>query len=195
MNSGDIVVPGERVVLREKRLEDARDDYAWRVDDELSRLDATAPIRMSFEEFLRFYREEMGIPSPWSCRFSVDTLDGKHIGNVMFYDIDLVRKQAEMGIMVGDKEYWSQGYGTDAVNTLTTYVFTQTPIRLFYLHTLEWNQRARKSFAKSGFREVGPVRRGKYQFIRMELTRDEWLVTQAAQGDHIPTGGAQGIGA
>ncbi len=194
MNRSDVVAQGQRVVLREKRLEDARDDYAWRVDDELSQLDATVPIRMSFEEFLRFYREEMGTPSPWSRRFSVDTLGGKHIGNVMFYDMDLVRKQAELGIMVGDKDYWSQGYGNDAVTTLTTYVFTQTPIQLIYLHTLEWNHRARRSFAKSGFREVGPVRRGKYQFIRMELKRDEWLGIQAAQADHTPPGGAQGIG-
>ena len=181
MSNDDIVSQGKLVVLREKRLEDARNDYAWRVDEELSRLDATVPIRMPFEDFLRFYREEIVNPSPWSRRFAFDTLDGKHIGNVMYYDIDLVKNQAELGIMVGDKGYWSQGYGGDAVNTLAEYVFTQTPLQFLYLHTLDWNHRARRSFAKSGFREVGPVRKGRYNFIRMELAKAEWQQAQAGQ--------------
>ena len=165
-------------------MEDAQDDYDWRVDEELSALDATVPIRLSFEEFHRFFREEVEHSSPWSRRFSMDTLDGRHIGNCMYYDIDLVKKQTELGIMVGDKAYWSQGYGHDAVTTLADHVFTETPIELIYLHTLEWNHRARRSFSKSGFREVGPIRRGRYDFIRMELTRAEWLKRKAEDQDH-----------
>jgi hypothetical protein len=34
---------GPKVVLREKRLEDAANDYRWRVDTEMSHLDAAIP--------------------------------------------------------------------------------------------------------------------------------------------------------
>ena len=92
----------------------------------------------------------------------------------MYYDIDLRRGQAELGIMIGDRDYWSRGYGTDSVNTLLTHIFTSTSIDRVYLHTLEWNQRARNSFAKSGFKELRPVRRNGLDFIYMEVWRTEW---------------------
>lgn len=173
---------GEKVVLREKSLSDAEDDYGWRTDKELATLDATRPLRMSFNDFLRYTREEIDYPSPRSRRFAIDTHDGKHIGNCMYYDIDLRRGQAELGIMIGDRDYWSKGYGTDSVNTLLTHIFTSTSIDRVYLHTLEWNQRARNSFAKSGFKELGPVRRNGLDFIHMEVWRTEWERLAALRG-------------
>ena len=47
---GEEFIRGEKVVLREKRIQDAEDDYAWRTDEELARLDATRPLKMSFED-------------------------------------------------------------------------------------------------------------------------------------------------
>ena len=169
-----VLVRGEKIVLREKDIDDAQDDYAWRVDEELARLDATRPLNMSYNDFLRYSKEEMNYPSPRSKRLAIDTLDGKHIGNVMYYDIDLRQGEAELGIMIGDREYWSKGYGTDSVNSLLEHIFNTTPITRVYLHTLEWNNRARNSFVKSGFREVKPVRRNGFDFIYMEIWRSEW---------------------
>ena len=174
------VIRGDLVVIREKRIEDASDDYSWRVDDELARLDATRPIRMSFEDFLRYSRDELVYTSSTSKRLAIDTHDGKHIGNCMFYDIDLRRRRAELGIMIGDRDHWDSGYGTDSVDTLLMHMFTTTPLELVYLHTLDWNQRARCSFAKSGFREIKKVRRSGLDFIYMELARAEWEERQAA---------------
>ena len=169
-----VLVRGEKIVLREKDIDDAQDDYAWRVDEELARLDATRPLNMSYNDFLRYSKEEMNYPSPRSKRLAIDTLDGKHIGNCMYYDIDLRQGEAELGIMIGDREYWGKGYGTDSVNSLLDHIFTTTPITRVYLHTLEWNNRARNSFIKSGFREVKPVRRNGFDFIYMEIWRSEW---------------------
>ncbi len=168
------VVRGERVILRGKRIEDAADDYAWRSDEELSCLDATRPLDMSYGDFLRFSREEQAYPSPISRRFAIDTLEGRHIGNCMYYDIDLRRGEAELGIMIGDREYWGQGYGSDSVSCLLDHIFTATPLTRIYLHTLDWNHRARRAFAKSGFHEKKRVRRGGKDFILMEVLRSEW---------------------
>jgi len=186
---------GKRIILREKRAEDAPDDYAWRVDEELARLDATRPISMSFEDFQRYSQDEIGYPSPRSKRFGVDTPDGVHIGNCMYYDIDLRNGETELGIMIGNREYWSKGYGRDTVNTLLDYIFTNTTMTRVYLHTLEWNNRARRSFAQSGFRELKKVRRSGLDFVQMEIMRTEWehmrqeeqqqmLATQAEADDH-----------
>ncbi len=183
---GTLYVVGEKVLLRDKRVEDIADDYAWRRDTELSKLDATQPMQMSYAEFRRYAREELGYNSRWSKRFAIDTLEGDetgdsdengagcHIGNCMYYDIDERRGEAELGIMIGDRDYWGQGYGSDAVRTLLDYIFTSTDLGKVYLHTLSWNGRARRSFTKSGFIEIRDVRRNGMDFVRMEILRKDW---------------------
>ena len=165
---------GEKVRVREKRVEDIRNEYMWRVDPELSRLDATRPMTMSYEDFFRYSKEEMQFPNYRSKRLAVETLEGVHIGNIMYYDLNMQNSQAELGIMIGDKGYWSSGYGTDTVNTLLRHLFIILELDRVYLHTLSWNYRAQASFAKSGFKLVRNVKRGGQDFILMEVLRSDW---------------------
>ncbi len=165
---------GEKVRIREKRVEDIRNEYSWRVDPELSRLDATRPMTMSYEDFFRYSKEEMQFLNYRSKRLAVETLGGVHIGNIMYYDLNMQNSQAELGIMIGDKDYWSSGYGTDTVNTLLRHLFTTLELDRVYLHTLSWNYRAQASFAKSGFKLVRNVKRGGQDFILMEVLRSDW---------------------
>lgn len=165
---------GEKVRVREKRVEDIRNEYTWRVDPELSRLDATRPMTMSYEDFFRYSKEEMQFPNYRSKRLAVETLEGVHIGNIMYYDLNMQNSQAELGIMIGDKGYWSSGYGTDTVNTLLRHLFIILELDRVYLHTLSWNYRAQASFAKSGFKLVRNVKRGGQDFILMEVLRSDW---------------------
>ena len=170
---------GVKVRIREKRETDIRNEYSWRIDPELSRLDATRPMTMSYEDFFRYSREEMQFPNYRSKRLAVETLEGIHIGNIMYYDLDMRSRQAELGIMIGDKEYWSSGYGTDTVNTLLRHLFTTLELDKVYLHTLSWNYRAQASFNKSGFTSVRDVKRGGQDFILMEVLRPDWEKSQS----------------
>lgn len=166
---------GSKVILRPKRLEDAATDYAWRCDPELARLDAAPVLRSSYYEFLLGYKEELAYRNVRSIRFAVDdAATGKHIGNAMIYEIDYERGEAELGIMIGDKAYWERGYGTEAVQVLLQYIFTQTALRRIYLETLDWNLRAQHSFAKCGFAPCGSLRREGQHFVLMELHRHQW---------------------
>ena len=171
-NQDTFIIEGTKVVLRQKRIEDAFHDYQWRIDPELSKLDATFPLRIRYKEFVRFSLDEIEYPGRRSKRLAIDTKDGVHIGNCMYYDLDERRGQTELGIMIGDRDYWNGGYGTDAVVTLVEHIFkTISSINKIYLHTLDWNDRARKSFAKAGFVEVREVKRDGQNFVLMEMVR------------------------
>ena len=170
----DLIVTGAKVCLRRKRLSDAARDYAWRRDTDLARYDAARPIRQSYEEFLATYQDELVYPHPFRRTFAVEDAHANHIGNVMYYNIDLGRREAELGITIGNPAYWGEGYGSETVTLLVDYVFTNTPLTRIYLHTLDWNVRAQRAFARCGFRECGRVRRGEHQFRHMEVRR-EWL--------------------
>ena len=166
---------GARVLLRDKRLEDAEQDYLWRSDPELARLDAAFPLTLSFDRYFKIFQDQLQYPTPGSHHFSTETLDGKFIGNCMYYDMDSINMQAELGIVIGDRDYWSNSYGYDVVTTLLDYLFTGRKLKRVYLHTLEWNKRAQRCFEKSGFKPVKMVHRLSQDFVLMEVWREDWL--------------------
>lgn len=166
---------GARIILRDKRIEDAEQDYIWRSDHELASLDAAFPLTMSYDRFLKLAEDQMRYPTPGSHHFATETLDGKFIGNCMYYDLDSVKMQAELGIVIGDRDYWSNSYGYDAVTTLLDHCFNEKKLERVYLHTLEWNKRAQRCFEKCGFVPVRPVRRMSHDFILMEVFREDWF--------------------
>lgn len=171
---------GSKVVIREKRLSDADNDYTWRSDPDLSCLDAAPPLRLSRREYMAFSTDEMRHPFKQRRRFAIESLDGRHIGNCMYYDIDENTRQAELGIMIGEREYWGKGYGADAIKTLVEHIFRDTVLDRVYLKTLEWNTRAQRCFRKCGFVECGRAHKNGHDFIIMELHRS-WLESSRAR--------------
>lgn len=174
-----VYIKGDRVVLCEKRISDLVDDYQWRTDPELAELEFVPVLRASYDDFVQASIDLMPYPATRTKCLAVDTICGSHIGNVMFYDIDLRVGEAEMGIMIGDRDYWSRGYGTEAVGLLLDYMFQEYPFNRVYLHTLYWNHRAQRSFRKSGFQDVRLVQQVGQDFIQMEIWRVEWAALRA----------------
>ncbi len=165
---------GSKVILRGKTLADAQDDYTWQTDPELARLDAVPSLATTFAQYWSDYAAELRYSSSARHQFAVETLDGKHIGNCSWYNCSETKGEAELGIMIGNHDYWDKGYGTDAVTTLVSYIFHQTNLKRVYLKTLDWNIRAQKCFEKCGFTPCGYLARDGFSFVLMELHRKQW---------------------
>lgn len=170
-----VVASGRLVRLREKTLEDGRRDYAWRRDEELARYDAAVPLAVSFRHFMTTLAEDLGHPTVYRRSFAIeDRAAGQHIGNIMYYGYDPVRRETEIGITIGDRAYWGRGYGSDAVSAMLHYLFRRRGLHRVYLHTLSWNERAQRAFRRAGFRPVRTVRRDGKRFELMEITREQY---------------------
>ena len=165
------MIIGSKIKFRDKRLADVLDDYIWRTDPELVRLDATPLLTTTFSRYLSDYADELRYPSLIRHRFAVETLDGKHIGNCSYYSIDETKGEAELGIMIGNRDYWDKGYGADTVTTLVNYIFHQTNLKRIYLKTLDSNRRAQKCFKNCGFIPCGHLVRDGFSFTLMEINR------------------------
>jgi RimJ/RimL family protein N-acetyltransferase len=170
------MITGKKTILREKSIDDVSSDYAWETDPELARLDATSPVKTPFGRYRVDYAEELRNPYYASRRFAIDTPDGKHIGNCAYYNISEENGETEMGIMIGDRSYWSKGYGTDVVTTLLAYIFDNTGLNRVYLKTLASNYRAQHCFLKSGFKPYVRLVKNGHDFLFMEIYRKEWLL-------------------
>ena len=167
--------------LRRKSIGDARDDYTWRKDAELARLDAAEPLETGYAQFLAEYTFDLYYPSSNRKEFAIEK-DGKHIGNCVYYNIRPVEREAELGILIGDKDSWGKGYGAEAVNLLLKHIFSETVLNHVYLNTLDWNIRAQKCFKRCGFNECGRVMREGRDFVIMETARENWQEKQTLEG-------------
>lgn len=172
------MIAGSKIKLRDKRLADALNDYIWRTDPELAQLDVAPLLTTTFSRYLSDYAHELRYPSPIRHQFAVETLEGKHIGNCSYYGIDETKGEAELGIMIGNRDYWDKSYGADTVTTLISYIFRQTNLKRIYLKTLDSNIRAQKCFKKRGFTPYGHLVRDGFSFILMEINRKQWQEQQ-----------------
>ncbi len=161
---------GGKVTLRPRRVEDAADDFKWRSDGELCQLDATIPLAYSYAEFVERFSLELEFPG-LTYSLAIDASNGRHIGECSVFGLDSFNDQAEVGIMIGEKDCWGLGYGRDALKTFLLYLFEFSAINKLILRTLEWNLRAQKCFEHCGFLPCGVVVHGEYQFILMEIER------------------------
>ena len=79
---------------------------------------------------------------------------------------------------LGSRCQFSGGCGTDAVRCMLRHMFRDREMQRVYLHTLQWNERAKHAFHRAGFRPVRPVHRGGYDFILMDIRADEFEATE-----------------
>ncbi len=188
----DKLIRGERVALRPYEAGFTEDElrrmYKWSRDETVLRWSGGSILLMSFEDFKQAFQRELRRQDKHSQSFGLLTDTGEFIGRLGYYNIDYRRREAELGIAIGEKEYWGRGYGTDAVKTLLAYIFEETDLERVYLYTYAENLRAQRSFEKCGFRKVGRNRRfslerGSHDEIQMEIYRDEWFALQASRDD------------
>ncbi len=170
------VATGRAVVIRRKHPSDALDDYRWRRDPDLARYDSREPLTLPFSDFYERFERDLLYQDPARGSFSIDSPEGEHIGNVMYYNADEYRESAEFGISLGRDSHRGAGLGTDATVTFIRYLWDTLPFRRIYLHTLEWNQRAERCFRRAGFDQTARVFRQDQWFIRMEVRREWWLM-------------------
>ncbi len=169
---------GVLVVLRAKTLDDGEQDWEWRRDPELATFDAARPYTGSLRDYMSIYNDELSYPSPYRRTIGVEDMDGRHIGNVMYYNVDYNRREAEIGVTIGVKDYWSRGYGTDLIETFVRFMFDTMSLDRVYLKTLDWNYRAQRCFEKAGFKRYGTSKRGEYNFILMDIRREDMNATE-----------------
>jgi RimJ/RimL family protein N-acetyltransferase len=191
------LIYGERVALRPYEAgfteEELHRMYRWSRDEAVLRWSGGSVLLMPFEDFKQAFQRQLRRHDKHSRSFGLLTATGEFIGRLGYYNIDYRRREAELGIAIGEKEYWGQGYGTDAVKTLLAHIFEDTDLERVYLYTYAENVRAQRSFEKCGFRKVGRNRkfsleRGSHDEVQMEIHRNRWVAQQVSRdvikGDH-----------
>ncbi|MCL2115334.1 MAG: GNAT family N-acetyltransferase [Methanobrevibacter sp.] len=88
----------------------------------------------------------------------IDNSSNELIGTCGFIELDHLNQTAEIGIFIGNKNYWNKGYGTEALSLLIDYGFNALNIHNIMLRVYEFNKEAIKLYEKVGFKRIGKRR-------------------------------------
>ncbi len=79
----------------------------------------------------------------------------RFIGLTSLRHLDHRNRTATFGILIGEKDCWYKGYGTEATKLMLDYGFTVLNMHNIDLTTYAYNKAAHKTYLKAGFREIG----------------------------------------
>lgn len=152
------MIVGNKVRLRPIERADLPRFVEWFADPEVRRyLLLYLPFSLAQEE--RWFESMLGrVERQESVLLAIETSDGVHIGNIGLHSINWKDRNAELGITIGEKAYWNQGYGTDAIRTMLGLAFREMNLRRVFLRVDVDNARGIRCYEKAGFHKEGTSR-------------------------------------
>jgi diamine N-acetyltransferase len=180
---------GERVRLRAAEKDDMTDFLRWVNDaDVTENLFLVSPMSRFEEE--NWYDAMMKRPESEhvlviEIRDESPNQEYRSIGTCQFHNLDWRNRSAEIGIMIGEKAFWDQGYGTETMRLLLRHGFDTLNLHRIWLQVYAKNKRGIRAYEKAGFMLEGKYRQahyqqGKYHDVHlMSVLKEEWQAHQA----------------
>jgi len=180
------MIYGDRIRLRAITRADLPLFVDWFNDPEVTRgLMHYLPFSIEDEEdWFEGMRKRPREEHPFVIEICLE--DGwEAIGNCGLFSIDWRIRQAEFGIVIGAKQHWNKGYGTEALRLIAQHGFTTLNLNRIFLRVYENNPRAIRSYEKAGLSREGRLRQGHYDggqyvdVLLMSILRTEWQVNNS----------------
>jgi diamine N-acetyltransferase len=181
------MIYGERLRLRAAEREDLPRFVAWLNDPEVRQfLLINLPMSMASEE--RWFENMQKLPPAEHVlvieialpREGGAEVTWTPIGNTSFMDINHINRAAEIGIFIGEKSFWNQGYGRDTMRLMLRHGFETMNFNRIYLRVFDHNLRGIRAYERAGFKHEGRMRQAQYQegryfdVLMMSVLREEW---------------------
>lgn len=173
------MIQGKRLTLRAIERDDLPRYVAWLNDSEVTHHIKTF-LPMNLEDETDWYERQRKDGSTLNLAIVVND-EERHIGSVSLFEINQREQNAELGIMIGDKTRWGQGYGREAIQLLLHYGFTTLNLHRVYLRVVASHTQAIRCYLSCGFVEEGRLRdvafrQGRFEDqLIMSVLRPEYL--------------------
>jgi diamine N-acetyltransferase len=121
--------------------------------------------------------------------FMVTTRENsKVIGEAGLLRMDPVWRSTDVSVIIGEKEQWGKGYGTETILLLLDYAFRHLSFHRAAIGVVGFNERALRFWGRVGFKKEGVQRDGYYydgkyyDFVMMSILEDEFRELHAGTG-------------
>jgi len=168
----NLKIEGERIYLKSLTEKNATRKYCqWLNDPEVNKYLETR--KATILQLKKYIKEKNQNPN---CLFLGIFFkeNNEHIGNVKLEPIDFKERKATIGILIGNKNYWGKGIGTEATKLLVDYAFKKLKLKEVNLGVISENKAAIKVYKKAGFKidkiEKKSIRHGKKLFDKILMS-------------------------
>ena len=150
---------GDRIYLSPRNSEDAEQFTEWLNDFQITDYLGRSGTLLTLDSEKKYLVENNSA----QASFVIVTLDNDEmIGTVGLERINNIHRTATLGVFIGNKNYWNNAYGTEAIRLILDYGFNYMNLHSIKLDVMDFNQRALKCYQKGGFKECGRRRECKY---------------------------------
>jgi len=144
-------VRGKKIYLKLLTIEDVSDDYVnWMNDNKVTEFLESRWKAYTLED-LKEYVKTMN-ESQNNFLFGIfDQENDKHIGNIKIGNINYFHRYGDIGLLVGNKDYWGKGVATEAIGLVTKYGFEELNLNKVFAGMYSLNKGSYEAFIKNGF--------------------------------------------
>ncbi len=177
------MIIGEKVLLREFRQTDLDRMHSWVNDEDVTKNLVFAVFPRTLEDSKRFLDKQLNRTDDSYVHFVItekEDPEQNYIGSVGLKNIDYKNRKAEFTIAIAYRDKIGRGLGTEATKLILRFAFFRLGLNKIYLKYIKFNESARRSYEKAGFRVVCELKEdiyydGSYHSqIYMEILRSEF---------------------
>ena len=174
-----MIIKGIIVTLRPAIIQDRKKIFKWLTQSDITSSMMGPPDYSdnpipTWSEFKNDYKETFFNDSGnGKGRNYIIIANETEVGTIGYDGVNRQESIAELDIWMKENQYCGRGYGTDALNALTTYLFKEYGIANFIIRPSVRNTRAIRAYCKAGF-------------MIILLSREE-LIKQFGRGDYTDT--------
>lgn len=144
------VIIGSKVRLHLIQPDDIERLRRWRNENRFAFFDSSYISAERQKKWFKSYQKKKD-----DLMFVIETLDGRPIGTVALYKIDLSNKQAEFGrMLIGDVKSRRKGLAQDAAKNLIRFAFSTLSLQQLKIEVKKNNQPVIRFYERLGFQKV-----------------------------------------
>lgn len=170
----------EKIRLRALTKEDAKTSWKWRNNDDVKYFYSGHPFPVNVEKEEAWLSKLIDSDIPLAS-FGIDEIEtDKFIGMSFLKNINLIHRNAEIAIFIGDQNATGKGFAKEATLKTIDFAFNELNLNRIYLVVQDDNFNAIKLYEKCNFVKEAVLReanfkKGKYvDVIMMSILRSEY---------------------
>ncbi len=155
----------ERITFRPLDTDDASIFYQWAKDKQVTQYSLSSFAYPQSKTdisnwLLTINNTDKSVSFGVCCKSS-----GRLIGYAGIASISALNRCGEYFILIGNKEYWGKGIGTEITSCVTQYGFETLGLHRIELTAFSNNQGAIKAYTKAGYQKEGVMRQAAIETV------------------------------
>jgi diamine N-acetyltransferase len=183
------MIIGKRIRLRAISRDDLPDFTTWLNDPDVRRnVHIYYPLSLDQEEaWFREIQQHAVEEQPLAIEVK-EKNQWTLIGDSGFINLEQHDRSAEIGIFIGNKNFWNKGLGTEVMQLMVRYGFLNLNLNRIYLRVVETNLAGIRCYEKAGFKHEGRMRQAHFlegtyvDILMMSILKNEWNQENMKEG-------------